>query len=391
MKGFLYLFLFVLVHGSSLVRINDKNFREVVQESGKFTLVDFYADWCRHCMNLMPAIEEVADTFAEIPEIQIVKINGDEDGKKMAKKYEVPGFPMLLMFDGDNKPIEYEGMRNAQAISNFIQQVSGIRLGEEPSVPVVEKPNHVVALNDQNFEELVLKANHKTMVSFTAPWCRYCKDLKPLWLKMANEIYDIDSAVIQFGEVDLREENRANVEKIKTQFGVSRLPTILLFDPSKVDKDGLRSPTTYTDDRNLEYLVTFVNDETGLNRDTTGKLHRSAGRIMAFDAAFKTLTKDNGADVLLQLNDLEKLVEAEGRNKLVEQDVLFFNDDVAMIPYYRKIISKLLSGEEVFFANELARLKRIISNDERNLRRETLDYMQKRANVLQEVVKTRKL
>ncbi|KAF7999164.1 hypothetical protein HF325_006696 [Metschnikowia pulcherrima] len=120
-----HILLFVFAAAASLVRVNDKNFKDVVLDSGRFTLVDFYADWCRHCMKLMPTIEELAELYENVPEIQIVKINGDEDGRKMTRKYKVPGFPTLLMFHGDDEPVEFDGMRDLDAISNFVQQVSG--------------------------------------------------------------------------------------------------------------------------------------------------------------------------------------------------------------------------------------------------------------------------
>lgn len=389
MRAFIYLLLLAVTASAALTRINDKNFKEVVFESGKFTFVDFYADWCRHCLNLMPTIEEVADRFADVPEIQVVKINGDEDGKKMVKKYEIDGFPAMFIFGDNMEPIEFMGNRDADSISNFIQQATGIKLGAKGEPEVDEGPSSILSLDDNNFEKLVLKADKKTVVSFTAPWCRFCKTLKPLFKKVANEIFDSDSDIIQFGEVELRDDNKDVVEKVKTQFGITRLPTILLFDPTKVAADGLKRPVTYNDEIDLEALVTFVNDETGLGRDTTGKLFPNAGRIMQLDEALKLLTTENGVEILQKLRKLEAQVTSLGRDALVEEKVLFYKDDVAMIPYYRKIINKVLDSEEVFFETELGRLQRIVANDAKNLKRETLDYMQKRINILLELVEKR--
>ena len=113
---------------SNVIQANDKNFQQIVTASGKFTFVDFYADWCRHCKKLSPVVDQLLTLFADYPQIQVVKINGDKDGKKMSKKYVEIGYPTLLMFDDQGKHVEFDGIRDIEAFSNFIQQFSGVRL-----------------------------------------------------------------------------------------------------------------------------------------------------------------------------------------------------------------------------------------------------------------------
>lgn len=388
-----WLFFLASVIASSLVRVNDKNFNDIVKKSSKFTLVDFYADWCRHCMKLMPTIEKLAETFADTPDIQIVKINGDEDGRKMTKKYDIPGFPTLLLFHGDDDPIEFEGMRDHDSISNFIQKASGIKPGkkeeeEEAPIPIIK--NQVMTITDDNFRELVLDADYKSMLIFSAPWCRYCKEVKPIWQKLANKIYDSDQDVVRFGEVDLSAEKKGLSLNINAQFGVRLLPTILFFDPAKVDKDGLKRPLKYEDDRNLEFLLSFVNDETGLSRNQEGKLFSNAGRIMSIDEAIKNSNGENEEAIIRQLEDLEKSHAEHGRDALVDQNVLFFKDDVTMIPFYKKVVNKLISGDKEYILNEIGRLKSLIALEEKNVERSAYDYMQKRLNILEGVAKIKK-
>lgn len=387
-----WLLLVTFAIASNLLRVNDKNFKEVVKDSGKFTLVDFYADWCRHCMNLMPTIEKLADIYADVPEVQIVKINGDEDGRKMTTKYDIPGFPYLLMFHGDSQPIEFEGMRDVESISNFVQQVSGIKLGQEDEKEIspLLDPNKVMRIDDENFQTLVLEANYKTIIIFTAPWCRFCKEIKPIWFEIANKIFDSDSDVIRFGEVDLSDEKKERSEKIQKQFGIKLLPTIMLFDPFKVDEDGLRRPVVYNDDRNLEFLVAFINDETGLSRNYEGKLFSNAGRIMSIDEAINSFRGEGGANLLLKIDHLENEFLKHGRDALVDQNVLFYKDDLSMLPFYRKVVNKLINDEKDYFLKEIARLKRILSLEEKNIERSAYDYMQKRLNVLEGIAKMRK-
>lgn len=383
------LLFWIALAAAGLVRVNDKDFKDVVVGLGKYTLVDFYADWCRHCMKLMPTIEELGETYADVPDVQIVKINGDADGRKMSKKYSVPGYPHLLLFHGDDEPIEYEGLRDAELISNFIQQASGIRLGGKDEPVPYEIPSRVVSLNDANFSQAVHGANHKTVVAFTAPWCRYCEELKPAWTEMANRVYDSDPEV-RFAVVDLSDDNRDKVLQTVAEYNVKTLPTVLLFNPL-LAKDGKIEPLKYNDDRQLEFLIAFVNDNTGLSRNPEGTLFNIAGRVMALDEALVEMTEENAENfyALAQLL-LDKFTE-QGRDVLVNTGELFFKDNVTMAPYYVKVAQKIVAEGTQYVKNELARLERILAGDASSIERSALDYMQKRRNVLQELVRARKL
>ncbi|KAM9913789.1 hypothetical protein OXX69_001251 [Metschnikowia pulcherrima] len=377
--------LYVLAAAASLVRVNDKNFKDVVLNSGKFTLVDFYADWCRHCMKLMPTIEELAELYENVPEIQIVKINGDEDGRKMTRKYKVPGFPTLLMFHGDDEPVEFDGMRDLDAISNFVQQVSGIRVQEEIDEDNEEfssGPSQILDLNDENFEQEVLRAGYKTMVAFTAPWCKYCQQLFPVWRKLADSIFRNDNETVRFANVNLSDENKANVVKIVGQFGVASLPTILYFDPQKVDEDGLKRPTPYTEERGLENLLLFVNENAGLSRNADGELTQEAGRIQHLDEAIRAATKESVSAIVNESNALSESVLRNGKGALVENAELWAKDDISMIPYYGKLVAKIAAGDAQYAEKELARMERILAKNKRDLEASARDYMRKRVNIL---------
>ncbi|OBA23501.1 thioredoxin-like protein [Metschnikowia bicuspidata var. bicuspidata NRRL YB-4993] len=378
------IFLFAFATASSLIRVNDKNFKDVVLLSGNFTLVDFYADWCRHCMKLMPTIEQLAELYADVPNVQIAKINGDADGRKMTRKYKIPGFPSLLMFHGEDEPVEFEGMRDLDSISNFVQQVSGVRLGssDEEESSEYEGPSKIVEVNDESFQQDVLQASHKTVVAFTAPWCQFCQKFKPVLAKLANQIYAEDGETIKFAEVNLAEENKAHVSKIVGQFGVSLLPTILLFDPSKTDDDGLRRPMPYTGERSLGAMVDYVNDIAGLYRNESGNLTHQAGRIEKLDEAIRSISEDSKDAVLDEIESLKESLVQFGKDGLVQAEDVWLRDDVSMLSYYSKLAVKVASGDGAYVLKELARLERIITKNARDLERSARDYMQKRINIL---------
>lgn len=362
---------------AALTRVNDKNFKEVVIDSGKYVLVDFYADWCRHCMNLMPAIEELAETYADVPEVEVVKINGDEDGRKMTKKYDLPGFPTLLLFHGEEKPIEYEGLRDAESISNFIQLASKIRL---PSA-AEEVSSLVIQLTDYNFKTDVLWAPYKTLVLFSEN-DKKSKKLHSIWNELTG-VYAAEEDQVRFGRVDLDPKNKPQIKNMLTLFGVTHSPMILFFDPAKVDADGLKRPAYYSGDLSLSGFTNYVNIVAGLDRDTEGRLSDSAGRSHAIELLFAK----NPADVFPFIAQLESQIEKSGVEAMIEQKVLSLVDDLKMLAYYKRAVAHYIKDGKASLERESNRLKTILAGGKANVDTAALDYMQKRYNVLSSLLK----
>lgn len=95
-------------------------------------------------------------------------------------------------------------------------------------------------VNEGNFEKEVLQSNMPIFVDFYANWCGVCHDANP-YLKELEAKY---SDRIQFVAY-----NCENGPEICQQFGVSALPTYIIFDKEEVagrqegfeDKDNLEN------------------------------------------------------------------------------------------------------------------------------------------------------
>ena len=80
-------------------KVTDSSFEADVIKSEKPVLVDFWAEWCGPCVQIAPALEELANEYKD--SLTVVKVNIDENPETPAK-YGVRGIPTLIIFkDGE--------------------------------------------------------------------------------------------------------------------------------------------------------------------------------------------------------------------------------------------------------------------------------------------------
>ena len=77
--------------------------RKAAAGSGKLIMVDFYTDWCGWCKRLD------RDTFPHKTVVQAsrdfvpLKLNAEREGRRLARKHRVRGYPTILFFDHTGK------------------------------------------------------------------------------------------------------------------------------------------------------------------------------------------------------------------------------------------------------------------------------------------------
>lgn len=80
------------------IHVTADDFKEVVLNSEKPVLVDFWAKWCGPCQTMGPIVEELSEEFQDM---KVCKLDIDE-AMEIARQYRVMSIPSFLIFkDGE--------------------------------------------------------------------------------------------------------------------------------------------------------------------------------------------------------------------------------------------------------------------------------------------------
>ncbi len=77
------------------LEITDANFEEMVLQSDKPVLVDFWAAWCGPCRMVGPIIDEVSNDYADKAVVGKMDVDANQE---FAAKYGVRNIPTVLVF-----------------------------------------------------------------------------------------------------------------------------------------------------------------------------------------------------------------------------------------------------------------------------------------------------
>jgi len=86
---------------------------------------------------------------------------------------------------------------------------------------------NVIELTDATFDETVHSSDVPVLVDFWAPWCGPCKMIAPLIKELAEEYTD-KAKICKLNTDDARDS--------AMEFGISAIPTIILFKDGQVQK-----------------------------------------------------------------------------------------------------------------------------------------------------------
>jgi len=97
--------------------LTEEEFNEIINNSHKIVVVDFFAEWCMPCLMLAPIIDDLAE---EMKEVKFTKINVD-DNQGLAQKYSVSSIPCLIIFKDGQEVDRMVGAQSADTIEQKIK------------------------------------------------------------------------------------------------------------------------------------------------------------------------------------------------------------------------------------------------------------------------------
>ena len=96
------------------LEITDQSFQEMVLNSDKPVLVDFWAVWCGPCRTLGPIIEEVANDF--VGKAIVGKVDVDNN-QQVSVDYGIRNIPTVLIFKNGEVVDKIVGVASKEVIS----------------------------------------------------------------------------------------------------------------------------------------------------------------------------------------------------------------------------------------------------------------------------------
>jgi thioredoxin 1 len=86
---------------------------------------------------------------------------------------------------------------------------------------------NVIELSDASFDETIQISQTPVLVDFWAPWCGPCRMLAPIIEQVADEFA---------GKAKVCKLNTDQSRDTAVEFGISAIPTVMLFKEGKVRK-----------------------------------------------------------------------------------------------------------------------------------------------------------
>lgn len=119
---------------------------------------------------------------------------------------------------------------------------------------------HLMELTPKNFDKVIHRTNHTTVVEFYAPWCGYCQQLKGTMKKVARNL----DGILQIAAVNC---DLAKNKQLCAQHKVQGFPTLMVFRPPKIDVSkpvherinlGNHASEVYKGERKLAPIADFA-------------------------------------------------------------------------------------------------------------------------------------
>lgn len=85
------------------------------------TVYDFWAPWCGPCKSFAPILDKVA----EKRNLQLVKVNTEDDTENIAKMHKIRSIPTVVVTDDEGNEIgRFVGTKSENDLNEFFDNIS---------------------------------------------------------------------------------------------------------------------------------------------------------------------------------------------------------------------------------------------------------------------------
>ena len=102
------------------IEITDANFQELVLNSAKPVLVDFWAKWCGPCLVMADIVEELANDFEGIAVIGKIDV---DDNPETSSNYAVMSIPAFMIFKDGRVIDEVVGLTSKATLALKLRSI----------------------------------------------------------------------------------------------------------------------------------------------------------------------------------------------------------------------------------------------------------------------------
>jgi len=102
-----------------IINVSKETFHEMVEQSEKPVLVEFWAPWCVYCQKLSPILDMLSDKRGDA--LPICKINTDEQNE-LASQLDVEFIPTLYIYKNGSRSEKLVAPTSVAQLEEWLNQ-----------------------------------------------------------------------------------------------------------------------------------------------------------------------------------------------------------------------------------------------------------------------------
>lgn len=108
---------------SAVVELTDESFQTEVLGARQPVLVEFWAPWCQPCLEMQPAIEQLANELRG--RVKVCRLNFD-DAPDIARSYDVNAPPVVILFHNGDVMKRRTGKQAKSALRELVSEATNV-------------------------------------------------------------------------------------------------------------------------------------------------------------------------------------------------------------------------------------------------------------------------